>query len=96
MRTLLKRLKNYPIGILLSDLKDFIVRLPREIASPRRRIRSYKPDKPPIGDMLLCYSNTAFFLKRGAPIPNSHTYHWESSQIVRTFLELGYRVRRHP
>jgi glycosyltransferase involved in cell wall biosynthesis len=92
MRTLLKRLKNYPLGILLSDLRNFIVRMPAEIANPQRRIRSYKPDKPPIGDMLLCYNNTAFFLKRGASIPNSHTYLWESSQIVRTFLELVYRV----
>jgi glycosyltransferase involved in cell wall biosynthesis len=45
-----------------------------------------------VGDALLCYSNIAFFLKPGAPIPHDHTNRWESWQIANTLLELGYRV----
>lgn len=92
MRKWMQRIKNYPLGILLKDLRDFIRSAPREMMSRRRRVRSYKPKQQPVGNVLLCYSNVAFFLKAGQPIPSDHTCGWESWQMSRTFLNLGYRV----
>ena len=89
---LIQRLKYYPLGILASDFKGFLLNTPREMASLRRRFVSLRPEKQTIGSVLLCYSNQAFFLKRGEPFPKDHTNRWESWQIARTFLDLGYCV----
>ena len=92
MRKLMQRLKNYPLGILLADLKDFIVNAPREMMKYERRIYCCEPEKPSIGRVLLCYVNHPFFRKPGQPMPNDHTNRWESWQIAKTFLDLGYSV----
>lgn len=50
------------------------------------------------GNVLLSYINGVsngidiFLLKDGESIPNSHTNYWESLQIAKTFLDLGYAV----
>ena len=69
----LQRVKNYPLGIVLSDLKDFILSAPREMMSKRRRVRTCKPEQRPVGNVLLCYSNVAFFLKADQPLPSDQT-----------------------
>ena len=92
LRELIQSLKHYPLGILASEFKSFLINTPREMASLKRSFVSLKPEKPTIGNVLLCYSNQAFFLKRGEPFPKDHTNRWESWQIARTFLDLGYRV----
>jgi glycosyltransferase involved in cell wall biosynthesis len=91
-RSLVRRLKHYPLGILLTDLREFIVNAPREMMSFERRLRSFKPSKPSIGHVLVCYSNIAFFVKRENAVQKDHSNRWESLQIVKTFLELGYHV----
>lgn len=44
------------------------------------------------GWVLLSYVIEPFLLEPGTPIPNSHTNHWESLQMARTFVELGFSV----
>jgi glycosyltransferase involved in cell wall biosynthesis len=92
VRELLRRLKDYPLGILLSDVLNFVRTIPQEMRSLERRIYCCEPNRQPIGRVLVCYANMAFFLKKGQPIPHDHTNRWESWQIVQTFLDLGYRV----
>ena len=90
---LIRRFKNYPLGILASELKAFLVNAPKEMKKLERRFVSCKAStRRPIGDILLCYENRAFLLKPGEPFPIDHTNRWESWQIARTFLDLGYGV----
>ena len=90
---LLRRFKNYPPGILAAELKAFLVNAPKEMAKLERRLVSCKATTgQSLGDVLLCYENRAFLLKPGDPFPTDHTNRWESWQIARTFLELGYDV----
>jgi len=53
---------------------------------------SLKPDKVCRGDVLLSYIVEPFLLEAGEPVPNTHTHYWESLQIARTYLDLGYSV----
>jgi glycosyltransferase involved in cell wall biosynthesis len=92
LHELIQRLKHYPLGILASEFRSFLSNTPREMASLKRSLVSLKPKRQSIGNVLLCYSNQAFFLKRGEPFPADHTNRWESWQIANTFLDLGYCV----
>ena len=87
-----RRLKNYRLGMLVSEVKNFALYIPRQINNLERRFISLKPKKPPRGNVLLCYENKAFFLKHGETVPGDHTNRWESLQIAETFLDLGYQV----
>jgi glycosyltransferase involved in cell wall biosynthesis len=89
---LIQRLKYCPLGILASDFKGFLLNAPKDMASQKRSLVSLKPKRPTIGNVLLCYSNQAFFLKPGEPFPADHTNRWESWQIATTFLDFGYCV----
>ena len=42
--------------------------------------------------MLLSYVIEPFLLKDGEPVSHAHTHDWESLQIAKTFLDLGYYV----
>jgi glycosyltransferase involved in cell wall biosynthesis len=86
------RLKNYRLGMLASEVKNFVINMPGEINKLERRLISLKPKKPLQGYVLLCYINKGFFLRPGEPVPNEHTNNWESLQIANTFQELGYQV----
>ena len=88
-----RRFKNYPLGILASELKTFLVNAPKEMVKLERKFVSCKAStRRPTGEVLLCYENRAFFLKPGEPFPIDHTNRWESWQIAKTFVDLGYRV----
>jgi glycosyltransferase involved in cell wall biosynthesis len=41
---------------------------------------------------LVSYVIEPFLLEPGTPIPNNHTNHWESLQMARTLLDLGFGV----
>src|SRR3990170_7203612 len=92
MFKLMQRFKNNPAGILASEFKKFLLKIPKEMAKLERKFVSCKPDTAPVGDVLLCYENRAFLLRPGDPFPIDHTNRWESLQIARTFLDLGYCV----
>ena len=55
-------------------------------------IVSLKPTTALKGNVLLSYVIEPFLLKDGQEISNAHTHDWESHQIAKTFLELGYAV----
>jgi glycosyltransferase involved in cell wall biosynthesis len=61
----------------------------------RRKILKFislKPDAISCGNVLLSYILEPFVLKAGQSLPNTHTNYWESLQMARTFLDLGYAV----
>jgi glycosyltransferase involved in cell wall biosynthesis len=87
-----RRLSNYRLGLLASEVKKLVLDTPREMNRIESRCITLKPVNPCRGNMLLCYNNKAFFLKPGEAVPNDHTNIWESLQIAQTFLDLGYRV----
>jgi glycosyltransferase involved in cell wall biosynthesis len=56
------------------------------------RCVSLKPESGAKGNVLLSYILEPFLLKPGEKISNAHTHDWESFQIARTFVDLGYAV----
>jgi len=50
------------------------------------------PDRPPVGSVLIGYIIEPFLLSPDEAVSNAHTHDWESLQIARTFLEMGYAV----
>jgi glycosyltransferase involved in cell wall biosynthesis len=44
------------------------------------------------GNALLSYIIEPFLLREDEPLSNAHTHDWESLQIAKTFLSLGYAV----
>ncbi len=56
------------------------------------RVVSLLPSGPPRGNVLLSYIIDAFFLQPDDPALLKHTHYWETRQIARTWLDLGYAV----
>jgi hypothetical protein len=56
------------------------------------RTTSFKAAGSARGNVLVSYVTEPFFLDSGAPIPTTHSQHWEATQIVRTYLEQGFNV----
>ncbi|MFQ5788607.1 MAG: glycosyltransferase family 1 protein, partial [Thermodesulfobacteriota bacterium] len=57
-----------------------------------RKVVSLYPNNACNGNVLLSYIIDPFLLKDGVPIPSGHTHYWESFQIAKTFLDMGYCV----
>ena len=72
--------------------RKFGIQITRYSPDPYDQAISLEPEKKSQGSMLLSYRIEPFLLKPGQPIQNSHTHYWESWQIARTFLDLGYSV----
>jgi glycosyltransferase involved in cell wall biosynthesis/LmbE family N-acetylglucosaminyl deacetylase len=72
--------------------RRFGIEITRYTPDPYEQVISLEPENKSQGDMLLSYRIEPFLLKPGEPIQNSHTHYWESWQIARTFLDLGYSV----
>ncbi len=73
-------------------IKKIIPRFGIRINRLDRRFISLKPEKKSKGNVLLCYIFDPFLLKDGKSIPSRHTNWWESLQIAKIFLDLGYCV----
>jgi len=56
------------------------------------RVASIRPDISNNGCVLLAYILAPFISDNNDRISNTHTHYWESYQIAKTFLELGYTV----
>ena len=78
--------------MFLAGLKWFLKAKIRELDSPDRKVVSLRPVKPSQGNVLVSYVIRPFLSKPDEPIPIDHTNYWESLQIAKTFLELGYCV----
>lgn len=64
----------------------------RRLGGTDRRVVTLEPEARARGDVLVSYIIDPVLLPLDAELPRSHTHFWESRQIAKTFLELGYRV----
>ncbi len=83
--------RSRPFGMARA-LRDCLRPGRRAADAKDRRVVSLSPGQPPQGRALVSYIIDPFLLQPGQAPPNSHTYYWETQQIVRTFLDLGYGV----
>lgn len=85
----------YRQAILLKpDLVDAIYSLQELLSLEFKDAVSLNPEKTIRGNVLLSYINEPFLLQADDPIFNVpfHQCHWESLQIAKIWLELGYAV----
>jgi hypothetical protein len=79
--------------IVKSLFGKFGLEVKRYSAKPDNdKVISLQPERYSFGNVLLSYIIEPFLLKEGEPVSNAHTHDWESLQIARTFLNLGYSV----
>lgn len=64
----------------------------RNAPDPLDQVVSLQPGSPPKGRVLLAYGIRPYLLKPGEAINTEHTTAWESLQIGKTFVELGYAL----
>ena len=88
LRFISRRIRNYRLYIVADEVKKVFERIERL----DRSIISLKPESPSQGNVLLSYITEPFLLKPGQPVSNAHTHDWDSLQIAKTFLDLGYHV----
>lgn len=88
-----RRLANYKSYVLVSEVRHSFKRCVLELdrRTLDRACVSLTTGKPSQGSVLVSYILDPF-LSPDRPIPTSHTQYWESLQIARTFLDLGYDV----
>lgn len=85
-------LEQYTIYLLAREVKWSVETTVRRFKSRDRKLVCLEPVRPSKGNVLLSYIIDPFLLKRGEAVSHGHSVHWESLQIARTFLELGYCV----
>jgi Glycosyl transferases group 1 len=90
-----KSLKN--VGSCIRNSKFFLMasRVRGALAEVDRldlRFASLKPENHSKGNVLLSFINDPFFLKPGQSPSIAHHHDWESLQMAKTLLELGYCV----
>lgn len=81
-------LKNYKLYLPAAQVRGSA----RTVNGLDTRFISLKPKVPSRGTVLLSYVIEPFLLREGEGVPNSHTNYWESLQIGKIFLDLGYGV----
>ncbi len=77
---------------LASEVRRVGKKLARRWRNDEAKVVSLAPAGPERGSVLFSYVLAPFLLPPGAPIPGWHTHFWESLQMARTFVDLGYRV----
>jgi glycosyltransferase involved in cell wall biosynthesis len=80
--------KNHQLYVMASEVKKVL----KQIKGLDRNVISLEPERPSQGNVLLSYITKPFLLKPGQPVSNAHTHDWDSLQIAKTFLDLGYHV----
>lgn len=58
----------------------------------RLTVVSFKPEGTAKGNVLISYNLDPFLAKSTETICNKHTHHWESLEMVKIFLDLGYCI----
>ena len=85
----LERFKLYQVA---REIKWCLHRTLKKIDNAHMRVVSLRPVGLSKGNVLLSYILDPFLLKPNEAIPHSHTNYWESMQMAKTFLGLGYSV----
>ena len=86
------RLKRRIRGTTAHRVISEVRRALRDARALDTRVASLKQDRPARGRVLLSYITRPFFLARGQTVSTAHTQDWESIQMAKTFLDLGYDV----
>ena len=76
-------------------IKEILMKFGIEIVThPSKKIKviTLKPGKKSRGKVLLSYRIEPFLSKAAESVSSAHTNYWESLQMARTFLDLGYCV----
>jgi glycosyltransferase involved in cell wall biosynthesis len=80
--------KNHRLYIIANEVEKVL----KQTKKLDRSLISLEPENPSQGNVLLSYITEPFRLKPGQQISHAHTHDWESLQIAKTFLDLGYHV----
>jgi glycosyltransferase involved in cell wall biosynthesis len=85
-----RRLENYKPYLLAREFRDSF----RRVSAIQRetQVVSLRPDILPRGNVLLSYILNPFLLRPGQAVANTHSNHWESLLMAKTFLDMGYAV----
>jgi glycosyltransferase involved in cell wall biosynthesis len=86
------QLIDHKLYLLARKVKRHVRAKLRQLTDPYQKVVSLKPPTNSRGDVLLSYLLNPFLLPPGQSIPNTHSNHWESVLMARTFLELNYSV----
>jgi glycosyltransferase involved in cell wall biosynthesis len=89
LKKALERNKTYRV---IRDVKRAIENNLRPNNDPNAQVVTLSPAGSPCGNVLLSYILDPFLVPDGKPISNAHTHDWESLQMARTFVDLGYTV----
>jgi glycosyltransferase involved in cell wall biosynthesis len=88
----MSELRSHQPFALARRFKRHVARKLKQFADPKETVVSLKPAEDSKGYVLLSYILDPFLLKPGEPVSHAHTNRWESFQIARTFVDLGYSV----
>ncbi|MEO8274689.1 MAG: glycosyltransferase [Thermoanaerobaculia bacterium] len=73
--------------------RRFFERLSRRIRRVESRVVSLVPERTPrTGRALLSYILDPYLLRPGQTLPHSHTHFWESREMGRILLDLGFEL----
>jgi glycosyltransferase involved in cell wall biosynthesis len=86
------RLRNTRPYQLAREVRHAFDRERKHREDPNAKVVSLKPQNPSGKDVLLSYIIDPFLLQPDESVSTTHTHDWESLEIARTFLEMGYRV----
>jgi glycosyltransferase involved in cell wall biosynthesis len=78
--------------VLASKVKRRLKNSMKSGDAPERKVISLKAETTFQDYVLLSYIIEPFLLKPGEPVSHSHTHYWESLQMARTFIDLGYAI----
>jgi glycosyltransferase involved in cell wall biosynthesis len=90
LRAIRRRVRNTRAYRLAREVKGLFDRERNQ--RPHAKVVSLKPPNPTGKNVLLSYIIDPFLLEQGQAVSTDHTHDWESLQIARTFLEMGYSV----
>jgi glycosyltransferase involved in cell wall biosynthesis len=85
-------LRDHKLFLLAQRAKRYTQKKLRQLTDPYLKVVSLKPPTNSRGNVLLSYILDPFLLREDQSISNTHSNHWESVLMARTFLELGYSV----
>jgi glycosyltransferase involved in cell wall biosynthesis len=91
LRKIKRRLERYKPYLLAREIK-WMVEKSFQPEAAEFQVATLKPQGRSRGNVLLSYIIDPFLLAEDQPVSSAHTHDWESLQIAKTFLELGYYV----
>jgi glycosyltransferase involved in cell wall biosynthesis len=85
------RLRSSKAYLVASEIK-WVLRKHLKGSADRNQTISLNPDTPALGNVLLAYLTDAFAVPDRQSVSYSHPAYWESLQMAKTFVDIGYSV----